>query len=130
MKKLKFYVLVLCSAVSVVSCDAIGRNKSALNELGKELAAVAEGTQKPEAAGSVAADAGDRLQMQKTPAGTPEQILRRTAYVASYNKETKLPNWVAWHLTASLQLLYQGAFGDCLATQKPVWTHVVGKRGE
>lgn len=31
---------------------------------------------------------------------------------------------------ASLQLLYQGAFGDCLATQKPVWTHVVGKRGE
>ena len=37
MKKLKFYVLVLCSAMSVVSCDAIGRNKSALNELGKEL---------------------------------------------------------------------------------------------
>lgn len=31
---------------------------------------------------------------------------------------------------ASLQLLYQGAFRDCLATQKPVWTHVVGKRGE
>ena len=29
---------------------------------------------------------------------------------------------------ASLQLLYQGAFRDCLATQKPVWTHVVGKR--
>ncbi len=100
MKKLKFYVLVLCSAMSVVSCDAIGRNKSALNELGKELAAVAGGAQKPEAVGSVAADAGDRLQMQKTPAGTPEQILRRTAYVASYNKETKLPNWVAWHLTA------------------------------
>lgn len=31
---------------------------------------------------------------------------------------------------ASLQLLYQGAFGDCLATQKPVWTHVVGKRAK
>ena len=31
---------------------------------------------------------------------------------------------------ASLQLLYQGAFRDCLATQKPVWTHVVGKRGK
>ena len=28
---------------------------------------------------------------------------------------------------ASLQLLYQGAFRDCLATQKPVWTHVAGK---
>ena len=31
---------------------------------------------------------------------------------------------------ASLQLLNQGAFRDCLATQKPVWTHVVSKRGK
>lgn len=30
----------------------------------------------------------------------PEQILRHVAYILSYNKETKIPNWVAWHLTA------------------------------
>ena len=30
----------------------------------------------------------------------PEQFLRRTGYVVSYNKDTRLPNWVAWHLTA------------------------------
>ena len=30
----------------------------------------------------------------------PEQIIRRKAYILSYNKDTKLPNWVAWHLTA------------------------------
>ena len=29
----------------------------------------------------------------------PEQILRRTGYTTSYNKETRNPNWVAWHLT-------------------------------
>ena len=29
-----------------------------------------------------------------------EQILTRKAYVTSYNKDTKIPNWVAWHLTA------------------------------
>ncbi len=29
-----------------------------------------------------------------------EQILRRTAYTVSYNKDTRLPNWVAWNLTA------------------------------
>lgn len=29
-----------------------------------------------------------------------EQLLRRKAYFLSYNKKTKLPNWVAWHLTA------------------------------
>lgn len=29
-----------------------------------------------------------------------EQILRRMAYTASYNQETRCPNWVAWKLTA------------------------------
>ena len=31
----------------------------------------------------------------------PEQILRRKGYTTSYNKETRNPNWVAWHLTKS-----------------------------
>lgn len=30
-----------------------------------------------------------------------EQILYRKGYVTSYNKNTKIPNWVAWHLMAS-----------------------------
>ncbi|MCR5711204.1 MAG: DNA/RNA non-specific endonuclease [Prevotella sp.] len=29
-----------------------------------------------------------------------EKILVRKTYTLSYNKETKLPNWVAWHLTS------------------------------
>lgn len=32
---------------------------------------------------------------------TAEQILTRKAYTVSYNKDTRLPNWVAWHLTKS-----------------------------
>lgn len=32
--------------------------------------------------------------------GSSEQIIRRKAYILSYNKKTKIPNWVAWHLTA------------------------------
>lgn len=32
--------------------------------------------------------------------GRSEQILRRTGYIVSYNKDLKIPNWVAWHLTA------------------------------
>ena len=31
--------------------------------------------------------------------GLSEQILYRKAYIASYNKDTRIPNWVAWHLT-------------------------------
>ena len=30
----------------------------------------------------------------------PEQILVRKGYIVSYNYKNKLPNWVAWHLTA------------------------------
>lgn len=39
--------------------------------------------------------------------GCQEQILKRKAYTISYNKDTKCPNWVAWHLTA------EHADGDC-----------------
>ena len=31
----------------------------------------------------------------------PEQILKRKGYITSYNRNTKTPNWVAWHLTKS-----------------------------
>lgn len=32
--------------------------------------------------------------------GTPEVILHRFAYTCSFNPDTKIPNWVAWELTA------------------------------
>ena len=32
------------------------------------------------------------------PDSIPQRILRRKAYIVSYNDSTKLPNWVAWHL--------------------------------
>ena len=34
------------------------------------------------------------------PSNIPSQLLSRTAYCLSYNKETRCPNWVAWNLTA------------------------------
>ena len=40
----------------------------------------------------------ETLLMCKTPKSMPSQILRRIAYVTSYNHDTKCPNWVAWHL--------------------------------
>ena len=33
--------------------------------------------------------------------GIAEQVLKRTSYVVSYNKDTRCPNWVAWRLTAA-----------------------------
>lgn len=40
----------------------------------------------------------DKLLMQKSQK-LQEQILQRFGYIVSYNKDTKLPNWVAWNLT-------------------------------
>lgn len=33
--------------------------------------------------------------------GVPEQLLRRKAYVCSFNSTTLMPNWVAWKITAA-----------------------------
>ena len=41
-----------------------------------------------------------RICMLKPLEGIPEQIIRKSSYIVSYNKDTKIPNWVAWHLTA------------------------------
>lgn len=30
----------------------------------------------------------------------PEQLIEKSSFIVSYNKDTKIPNWVAWHLTA------------------------------
>lgn len=32
--------------------------------------------------------------------GVSELIIKKKAYIVSYNKDTKIPNWVAWHLTS------------------------------
>ena len=103
MNKVKFLVLSLCSFVVLSSCDFLERNKPLVNEVGRALVDEIENSQLssgvPDAASAPVAG-GDELLSQDTPDGVPEQMLRRTGYTASYNKATKLPNWVAWHLTA------------------------------
>lgn len=103
MKNFRAYFLLFIAVVALCSCDLAKNNKALVSEAGKAL--VEELDQKDGEAGACDASAGaaeddDKLVMQTSPKGTPEQILKRTGYVASYNKTTLLPNWVAWHLTA------------------------------
>lgn len=103
MKNFRAYFLLFIAVVALCSCDLAKNNKALISEAGKAL--VEELDQKDGEAGACdasagAAEADDKLVMQTSPKGTLEQILKRTGYVASYNKATLLPNWVAWHLTA------------------------------
>ena len=103
MSHFRAYFLLFIAVVALCSCDLAKNNKALISEAGKAL--VEELDQKDGEAGACdasagAAEADDKLVMQTSPKGTPEQILKRTGYVASYNKTTLLPNWVAWHLTA------------------------------
>ncbi len=41
----------------------------------------------------------DTISFCSTLTDRPEQILHRYAYTVSYNKDKKIPNWVAWKLT-------------------------------
>lgn len=103
MKNFRAYFLLFIAVIALCSCDLAKNNKALISEAGKAL--VEELDQKDGEAGACdasagAAEADDKLVMQTSPKGTPEQILERTGYVASYNKTNLLPNWVAWHLTA------------------------------
>lgn len=54
----------------------------------------------------------DALEIPAAMSTVPEQILQRTGYTVSYNSETKLPNWVAWCLTAD-RLQGEGKRSNC-----------------
>ena len=102
MSKVKIYLLALCSAAVLSSCDFLERNKPLVNEVGKALVSEIEKARQESGGGGTASapvDGGDELLRQASPDGMPEQMLVRTGYTASYNKTTKLPNWVAWRLT-------------------------------
>ena len=57
---------------------------------------VSPSTQGPESEGDISSDS---LLIAQTK-GMPEQILVRTGYITSYNKDTRCPNWTAWRLTS------------------------------
>ncbi len=42
----------------------------------------------------------EHLEAAQTAESVPSQMLVRDGYITSYNKETRCPNWVGWHLTA------------------------------
>ena len=54
-----------------------------------------------ESSGADGLEKNGALEVPAPMRGTPERILKRTGFEESYNAATRIPNWVAWHLTAA-----------------------------
>ena len=89
MKKLLLPLLTLC--LMLTACRKDNANAQQANTFYNNSKATQEVTRSKVVEYEQPAPLKDR----------PEQILRRTGYTTSYNKETRNPNWVAWHLTKS-----------------------------
>lgn len=61
--------------------------------------ALSDGKQTVEAPAKVELPADVRLEIPAKLKNTSELILHRKGYTVSYNKDLKIPNWVAWELT-------------------------------
>ena len=96
MKRIKDNFIVLLLILIVLGCVdntakrplIAGVQKSRLNKSEEETALISKAKE---------------IKALEVPAplkNKPEQILQRMGYTVSYNKDTRLPNWVAWHLTA------------------------------
>ena len=92
--RLLYAGLALAALTMSASCSDAMRHRAAT------LKAIAGAVASENQAPREQPEGGDDLLRVVTPDSVPSMILERTGYVTSYNKNTKLPNWVAWHLTA------------------------------
>lgn len=118
MNRSKKYIATLAVALTLLSCGLSPRQQSALAAASSPTESAEESTSnatdnsgdddnagnnladKGTAAGNVSYTVPDSL-LPLTKKGVPEQLLRRKAYVSSFNRTTLMPNWVAWKLTAA-----------------------------
>lgn len=95
MRTRTFYAgLALAALTMTASCSDAMRHRAAT------LKAIAGAVANDSQVSREQPEGGDDLLLAVTLDSVPSMILERAGYVTSYNKKTKLPNWVAWHLTA------------------------------
>ncbi|MEG1562592.1 MAG: DNA/RNA non-specific endonuclease [Bacteroides sp.] len=92
-KRYSYYlVAVLCGVLSIV-CQQMTAFLS-----GKERTSITETKENPPS--PLDAAVADHLEIPAALTKGQELILHRKGYTASYNRANKIPNWVAWELTA------------------------------
>ena len=104
MKKYSLLLLLGLLSEMMISCDYFGKQqKKDVQE--EEATGFFDAKRASESESSPYINKGDvKVKMMEMPAplkDRPEQIIKRTGFTVSYNKSTKVPNWVAWHLVKS-----------------------------
>ncbi|MBQ7984218.1 MAG: DNA/RNA non-specific endonuclease [Bacteroidales bacterium] len=93
---MKKYVISVIFLLFVAITAALGLKGRVLSESTVEnVHSVRQDTQE------VQDNATDSIDIPLPLQDVSEQILYRKGYIVSYNKDLKIPNWVAWHLTAA-----------------------------
>lgn len=116
MRKTCLFILTCCMAAALTSCKNTMLKSGADNEQDATEFFDAESADKANATTTTAETSTKESANASKPYGQstftqyelpapltdrPEQILHREGFTVSYNKTTKNPNWVAWHLTKS-----------------------------
>lgn len=93
MKKIVFILTGTVTMLFVVAMCVSGRSRATSRD-------DVHGDSVVVSAGSAIPDSVIQLLTVVMPDSMPQQMLVRKGYITSYNKETRLPNWVAWRITA------------------------------
>lgn len=95
MKQLKYYILAIVTLVVLLKVcgNQVGTSQDIKQDIQKETGTVTATSDQP-------TTHQDKLEIPAPLTNQEEIILERAGYTVSYNPTTKLPNWVAWHLTA------------------------------
>jgi endonuclease G len=111
--ELKKYVWILGLSIALTACRGNSNGQdAAAQDLGEEATSFFQQSTNASEQNSDSRDASQQKKNKKrarkggieVPApieGSDEIILSRIGYTTSYNPSTKIPNWVAWHLTAA-----------------------------
>ena len=105
MKKIFYLFLAVCLAPALCACLGTEKKPSAAvdNQQAEHFYDVTNETVGNEGNKhkKITVSTGNPMEQPAKMKGVQEVILKRKGYIVSYNPQTKIPNWVAWHLTAA-----------------------------
>ena len=97
MKQIRLFLTVAIAALFLSSCG--NKKQDAVEPADGFLNTTAEESSDDFAKKNQQQSKTTAMEIPSKMKDTPEQILHRIGYTLSYNSTTKIPNWVAWHLT-------------------------------